>query len=180
MMKIDPVAYSTRGPAHSKAKQHERLTNAILSSSSTSTSTLPAALNPPLHWNAPLPPLTEPCHAQDGSSGGPSAPMDLGLDSEDDNDFDSFQPETHPAYCMPSDNSTTSTGSSQSLTTAMMFLEDALPKMEILTRFLNAAEINGEDIDGTDYDTLMQGMEISALLERQLSRVISRVRRRQS
>ena len=106
--------------------------------------------------------------------------MDLGLDSEDDNDFDSFQPETHPAHCLPRDNSTTSTAASQSLTTTMMFLEDALPKMEILTRFLNGAEINGEDIDGADYDTLMQGMEISALLERQLSRVISRVRRRQS
>ncbi|KAJ3517592.1 hypothetical protein NLJ89_g415 [Agrocybe chaxingu] len=62
----------------------------------------------------------------------------------------------------------------QSMVTTISLLQETTPKMENLSRFLNSLDADNVSLDADAYHAILQGMESAALLERQLSRIISR------
>ncbi|CAA7259430.1 unnamed protein product [Cyclocybe aegerita] len=105
-------------------------------------------------------------------------------DGEDDDTPDGghyknhFQPSYNPTHqhvvsyyrrpC-PACRTTPTTG----LPAAIGLLQETKPKMENLSRFLNSVNAENVVLDDDLYRAILQGMDSAALLERQLSRMIS-------
>ncbi|KAF9535185.1 hypothetical protein CPB83DRAFT_234812 [Crepidotus variabilis] len=167
MRQLDPEAYSKRGPRHMKAQRRERLLREAR---------LPGASEERHGAQQPVPSTSRelPVHL-------PIPPQIMELDNESDFDHDPL-PELLSAAGPSSAPSldirvwTHPTETHTAFTSEMVgLLQDALPKMTALSRFLDNTETGLAAVDIHSHQLLLRGMETAALLERQLARVISRL-----
>jgi hypothetical protein len=164
MRKLDPESYAKRGPRHAKLKRQERLAR----EAQTAASSIASNRSPPAETRRQQDLATRFfVHVCDsGLSGLSQEPVENDIESISENEYGESLQEPQE----PSSESTASAARSS----LQNLLENAIPTMTALTRFLSDASFMSDlEFDQPTYELFNRGVESAALLEQQLSRVIS-------
>lgn len=174
MRKLDPESYAKRGPRHMKVKRLERLAR--------DAQTLPSATSDrPVSNTRTQQPLATRFIVHVSGSGRPTRESrENDLASQSENDFLESETLDGPpsallrvgtiTFC---DQQTPSAAGSPATANATALLESAIPAMTTLTRFLNDLGTSNFEFDLRTHELFIRGIESAALLERQLSRIVS-------
>jgi len=173
MRQLDPGSFVKRGPRHMKIRRLERLAREAHQEASSSSP-------------QPAPPPPARFIVYNGENRlVPSAPQvednDTEGSSEDENDPDQYHDQCFYdaplSDVVPEENGelhSISTRPPHDISAAATILRDTLPSLHALSQLLNNVDTSNVVLDQSTYGLFLQGMGSAALLERQLSRMISR------
>jgi len=172
MRKLDPESYTKRGPRHTKVKRIERLAREAQTAFNSS-----ASDRSPPDTRTPEPSTTRFVVHVCGS--GRATPYQEHLEHDIESQSDDGLLESETSDAPPAEvtstlpRPTSPAARSHFIVNASSLLENVIPTMNTLTRLLNDSDSSDLDFDQGTHELFIRGVECTALLERQLSRVIS-------